>query len=268
MEKSYTEQIQIRKTNPIAALYPSAKFWIMVLYTVCLFVLSSYKMTRHSFSLLLIPWLLVPIVLCICSGVFRPAMKGLKAIFKLSIMIFVIQTFFVTGGEVMFQFGFIRICEAGAAGAISVGFTIFDMASIFIWFFQTTKNSELVRALQAAGMNHKTVFTFSSTLNMVSVLKKSSDSIMDAQRARGVETEGNLLVRAKAFMPALIPLVLQAIMNAEEKVLTLDARGFQIEGKRTYLLELQRTGKEKPAVTIAAVMTGMIIAWRIAVWIM
>ena len=35
MKKTYTEKIQIYKTNKIAALYPTAKLIIVLLYIVC-----------------------------------------------------------------------------------------------------------------------------------------------------------------------------------------------------------------------------------------
>ena len=40
MEKSYLEKIQIHKENKLAGLHPGAKLWVVILYTVCTFILS------------------------------------------------------------------------------------------------------------------------------------------------------------------------------------------------------------------------------------
>ena len=41
MEKSYLEKIQIHKENKLAGLHPGAKLWVVILYTVCTFILNS-----------------------------------------------------------------------------------------------------------------------------------------------------------------------------------------------------------------------------------
>ncbi len=51
-------------------------------------------------------------------------------------------------------------------------------------------------------------------------MTKLSKTINEAQRARGIETEGSLLIRARAFLPMLGPLVLTSIQQTEERVLT------------------------------------------------
>ena len=70
MVKTYTEKIQIHKSNKLAGLYPSVKFWVVILYTICTFVLGTIHLTDIGLSLLLIPWFLVIPVLCIASGAF------------------------------------------------------------------------------------------------------------------------------------------------------------------------------------------------------
>lgn len=102
-----------------------------------------------------------------------------------------------------------------------------------------------------------------STLQMVPVLKKRSEVIMNAQRARGVETEGNLLVRAKVFVPTLVPLVLSAIQGTEERALTLEARGFSVETKSTHLYDIEERSVDKIMTAVTAVLFVLIVIGRI-----
>jgi len=268
MEKTYTEKIQIHKSNKLAGLHPSVKFWIVVLYTVCTFVLGTIHLTGVGLSLLLIPWFLVIPILCAASGAFTKCVKALKAVAFIALIIFVVQSFLIPGGEVLFRFGFIRICEKGLRTAVSLSFMIMDIAGIFVWLFQTTENKEIARALEESGMNYKAAYVFTSTLQMIDILSENSKTIMNAQKARGVETEGNVIVRAKAFFPSLVPLILGAVIGSEERVLTLEARGFSLQGEKTHLFNLEKSGAEKPTMVIAVVVTIAVIAGRIALWVL
>ena len=268
MKKSYLQAIQISKNNRIAALYPTIKFLIVGLYILITFIVSTVNLTAVRLSLLLIPWFLVIPVLCAASGVAGKCLKAMKAVVFIAVIIFVVQTFLVPGGEQLCRFGFLKIYEKGLRTAVSLSFMIMNIAGIFVWLFQTTENKEISGALEAMGVNHKAAYVFTSTLQMIEILGKNSRTIMNAQKARGVETEGNMIVRAKAFFPSLVPLILGAVISSEERVLTLEARGFSIQGPKTRLFHLEKSGAEKTAAVIAVIITILILAGRIALWIM
>lgn len=268
MGKTYTEKIQIHKDNKMAALYPSTKLLIVILYTVCTFIIGTIHVTKYGLSLFLIPLFLMIPLLCAMSGVLKRCLKALKAVSFIAVLILVVQTFLVPGGELVAKFGFLTIYEKGLKTAISLSFLIMNIAGIFVWLFQTTENKEISRALENSGMSHKAAYVFTSTLQMIDILGKNSRTIMNAQKARGVETEGNMIVRAKAFFPALVPLILGAVISSEERVLTLEARGFSVEGKKTHVFNLEKSGIEKQVTIVAVILTFIIIAGRVALWIM
>ena len=186
MEKSYLEKIQIHKENKLAGLHPGAKLWVVILYTVCTFILNSIHLTEVGLSLAVIPWFLVVLILCATSGAMKKCVKAFKAVAFIALVIFVVQTFIVPGGEVLLRFGILRICEKGLRTAISLSFMVMDIAGIFVWYFQTTSNKEIARALEESGMNYKAVYVFTSSLSMIDILSGNSKTIMNAQKARGV----------------------------------------------------------------------------------
>jgi energy-coupling factor transport system permease protein len=132
--------------------------------------------------------------------------------------------------------------------------------------FKTTGNKEIARALDASGMNHIITYVFMSSLQMIRVLGRNGRTIMNAQRARGVETEGNILIRARAFFPLLVPLSLGSITAAEERVLALESRGFNVKGGKTHIFELNRSPYDKAAKVIAWTVTCIVLVWRILAW--
>ena len=152
MEKSYLEKIQIHKENKLAGLHPGAKLWVVILYTVCTFILNSIHLTEVGLSLAVIPWFLVVLILCATSGAMKKCVKAFKAVAFIALVIFVVQTFIVPGGEVLWRFGILRICEKGLRTAISLSFMVMDIAGIFVWDFQTTSNKEIARALEESGI--------------------------------------------------------------------------------------------------------------------
>lgn len=267
MEKTYTERIQIYKSNKLAALYPVSKLRIAILYIICTYIISTLKFTDAGLPLLLLPQFLTVLILCKLSGVMKESRKALKTITFIALFILFVQTFFVPGGELVCDLGWFTIYEKGLQTGISLSFMILNIAGIFVWIFQTTDNREISSALEDSGMNYKAVYVFTSTLQMIEVLEKNSKTIMNAQKTRGVETEGNILIRAKAFVPVLVPLILNSVIATEERVLTLEARGFSMPGKRTHLFQAEKSGYEKITEGIAALLTCIILAWRICLWI-
>ena len=233
MEKSYLEKIQIHKENKLAGLHPGAKLWVVILYTVCTFILNSIHLTEVGLSLAVIPWFLVVLILCATSGAMKKCVKAFKAVAFIALVIFVVQTFIVPGGEVLWRFGILRICEKGLRTAISLSFMVMDIAGIFVWYFQTTSNKEIARALEESGMNYKAVYVFTSSLSMID-----------------------------------IPLILGAVIGSEERVLTLEARGFSMQCEKTHMFNLEKSGLESTVKIASVVVTILVIAGRVALWIL
>jgi energy-coupling factor transporter transmembrane protein EcfT len=77
-----------------------------------------------------------------------------------------------------------------------------------------------------------------------------------------------MIVRMKAFVPSMAPLILGAVIGSEERVLTLEARGFSIKGERTHLFNLERSGWENGVKIISIVVTAVIIVGRILLWVL
>ena len=117
-------------------------------------------------------------------------------------------------------------------------------------------------------MSPKASYVFLSTLQMIKVLQHNSRVIMNAQQARGVETEGNLFVRARAFLPSMVPLIMGSIANTEERVLTLESKGFSVKCKKTHIFDVVPSGNERTAMIIAVTITILVVVWRVLAWVL
>jgi energy-coupling factor transporter transmembrane protein EcfT len=257
----FRERLDIVKKNPIAALYPTAKGWIVILHCVCVSILATMRV--NDYAIYLIPFFIIIPVLFAASGIWEKFFKFYKSIFIFIAFIFVVQTLVIRSDAVLFRFGIFNVYAEGLRHAIFLCFIILNVAGILLWLFQTTEIKEMTYVLEKMGINYKASFVFLSTFQMIEVLTKSSKTIMNAQRARGIETEGNLVVRCKAFFPMIVPLVVGSIMNTEERVLTLECRGFDTQCPKTRLLELKKSGNESKAIAFAIIVTAAILMGRI-----
>ena len=262
----FRDKINIKKDNPLAALYPASKAFIVALYCVCIAILSTISV--QGYALYLIPFFISVPILFALSGIGKKFFKLFKSIFIFVGFIFVVQTLVIKSDEVLLRFWILKVYEDGLQHAILLCFIILNVAGILLWMFQTTEIKEMTYALEKGGMSYKASFVFLSTFQMIEVLGKSSKTIMNAQRARGVETEGNLIVRSKAFFPMIVPLVVGSLMNTEERVLTLECKGFDTQCPKTHLMEIQKSGNEVKAIAVFLAITIAVIAWRILLWIL
>jgi len=90
---------------------------------------------------------------------------------------------------------------------------------------------------------------------------------MDAQRSRGMETEGSLFVRAKAFIPLISPVVSSSLINTRERAIALEVRGFDSKNKKTFLREHKLAGKDKTFMLLMALLIAGSIVWRVLTWL-
>ena len=65
----------------------------------------------------------------------------------------------------------------------------------------------------------------SIALRFIPILLEETDKIMKAQIARGADFEsGNMLQRAKAMIPILVPLFVSAFRHANDLAMAMEAR--------------------------------------------
>src|SRR3989449_11058473 len=92
-------------------------------------------------------------------------------------------------------------------------------------------------------------------LRFIPTLLEETEKIMKAQMARGAEFEhGNILRRARALVPVLVPLLVSAFRRADELALAMEARCYRGGEHRPRVKELRLAPPDALALalTIAA----------------
>ncbi len=110
----------------------------------------------------------------------------------------------------------------------------------FSVFFLTTSPDHLGLALEESRVPYEFAFAFTTAVRFVPVLAEEAQTIMDAQKARGLELErGGLLKRIRNYVPVLIPLIVSAIRRSLELAEAMESRAWGATKKRTNLYALK-----------------------------
>lgn len=124
----------------------------------------------------------------------------------------------------------------------------------FSVFFLTTSPDHLGLALEQSKVPFEFAFAFTTAVRFVPVLAEEAQTIMDAQKARGLELEkGNLMKRIRNYIPVLIPLIVSAIRRSLELAEAMESRAWGACKKRTnlYALKLHKGDYALLAISVA-----------------
>lgn len=163
------------------------------------------------------------------------------------VSVVIIQSLFWGKGTPIFEIWVISPKWEGIMFALmSVGRILLVMAG-FILFAMTTRPDMLMISLKQMGAPSSLAYIIVTTLQIIPSFQRKAFTILDAQRARGLETEGNIFVRSRAFVPIVLPLILGSLVEVEERAIAIEARGFNSNRKETSLIEIPDT---KPQIVL------------------
>lgn len=193
--------------------------------------------------------------------------RVILSLFLLTLVIFAAQSTLFVSDEIIEKFWIFTIYKAGVIKAVNITSKLWAIVSAIVLLSLITSIKDFTVALEKKGVNPKVAFILLLTLQMIPEMKKQATVILDSQRSRGVETEGNIFIRSKALLPIFIPLVLGSIANTEERAITLEARGFSIGKKRTLLNELEETKNDKIINFFLLIVIILSVVWRV-LWVL
>jgi energy-coupling factor transport system permease protein len=102
----------------------------------------------------------------------------------------------------------------------------------------TTDLNNMIVAMVRAHIPYKLVFVFSSTLRFFPLLFEEVQTIIEAQRLRGLAVEKmGPLQRARVYARVAVPLILGAMAKSQQLEVVLQSKGFTGSPERTYLHE-------------------------------
>mgnify|MGYP000477656697 CR=1 FL=1 len=161
-----------------------------------------------------------------------------KAMLPINLSILIVWLLFQPVGDVVWQFGWVRVTVQGLLQGAALALRIDALAFLlFTWLFTTDANA-LVRGFVRLGMPYPWGLVLTLVLHYIPSFQSQFYAILEAQQARGLRVEGKGFRRVRALMPVLVALVIQVLRTADQLAWTLEARCFGIKGvQRTFLHE-------------------------------
>ena len=250
---SVFDGLKFRKvSSPVHDLDPRVKFFfVCVLFVVAVMFFQLVPLLVLFF---------VPIPFVLVAGVKREWIRSLKGASMLAFIIF----FF----NFIFNYIYNEYPNIPSASLIeySVAMTLrfVVLVETFSIFFLTTSPDLLGLALEQSHIPYEFCFAFTTAVRFVPVLADEAQTIMDAQKSRGLELErGNFLKRIRNYIPILIPLIVSAIRRSLELAEAMESRAWGATEKRTnlYVLKLKRTDYALAFASICVLVVAILV-WR------
>ncbi|MDQ4215175.1 energy-coupling factor transporter transmembrane component T [Microbacterium capsulatum] len=194
-------------------------------------------------------------------------MTFLKLWAGVGLILFVLRALLTRGGRVLVPLGPISVTTAGIDAGLRFATVVMAICAAATLFFALVPMRHLMLALEHIGVSPRVSYVLLASFQSIADLGATARVVLDAQKARGIETEGSPLVRVRAFFPVLAPVFLSAMSATEERAIALDARAFNREGAHTSLVRLRRTRPwEWGALTLlvlaaVAAVIGGVLGW-------
>ncbi len=245
----------------IHKLDPRTKIVGTFVFIISLFIFRSFLATAVAaiFLISMIKLSKVP---------FSYMVRGMKSIVFI-LLITVIFNMFLTPGIPVFKIWNFSITDEGLKIAIFTAIRlVFLIIGSSLMTLTTTPNNltdgleSLMSPLKIFRVPvHEVAMMMSIALRFIPILMEETDKIMKAQEARGADFEsGNILERAKALIPILVPLFVSAFRRANDLAMAMEARCYRGGEGRTKMKPLSYNRRDHVAYGVFALYIVLIIA--------
>ncbi|MBL8049786.1 MAG: energy-coupling factor transporter transmembrane protein EcfT [Anaerolineales bacterium] len=230
----------IKRDSAIHRLNPLTKL-TLVLTLILLAFLTPWYWTPHILAVIFIP--ILSVIGKVAKEYFTTA---LKLILPAATFLFIMQAVFQPiGEEIIFHFYFLDVTQESLMFAFRNAMRIIVMVSAFTLFLLTTHPSELMSDLTRRGLPGQFAYVMISTLQILPQMQAKAQTIISAQRSRGLDTESTFLKRAGSIFPLVGPLVFGSLAEVEERAIAIEARGFTSKQVKTSFHEIPDSSNDK-----------------------
>ena len=185
----------------------------------------------------------------------------------IAVSVLVINVLFFPGGrEVLFRLGPVTATAEGLRFALEILARLLAISGAISLFYRTTTPAELTTDFERRGVPPRLALIANASVQSVPAMLERAATITEAQRARGLDTEGSVLARVRGIVPIVGPVVLGAIGEVEQRTMALEARGFSRPGRRTLLWQPDDSSAERAlrwliVLALVALLLSRIVGW-------
>ncbi|MBQ6531333.1 MAG: energy-coupling factor transporter transmembrane protein EcfT [Clostridia bacterium] len=264
MFKDVTIGQYIPGNSVLHKMHPPFKIILALAYIVVLFMIS--KWTSYGI------FTLFTAALVLLSKInLRIILKGIKPMLWIIVFTAVINIF-MTPGEAVWTIPIWRFSlnitreglTMGAAMTIRLVYLVIGTSLLTLTTspLQLTDGIEkLLNPLRVIKVPaHEIAMMMTIAIRFIPTLAEETDKIIKAQTARGADFEsGNLVRRAKAMVPILVPLFISAFRRADELATAMEARCYRGGKGRTRMKETHLSRIDAAAGTVFVLCSALVL---------
>ena len=247
--------------TPVHRLDPRTKLILVLVYIVALFNAKGW-----------VSYAVMVAVTLVCMGISKISLKnifkGLKPMMFIIALTALLNIFYTQGTPI--REGWIITWE-GIERAVKMMLRITLLITGTFLLTYTTSPMALTDGLELLFSPlkklkvpvHEMTLMMSMALRFIPTLIEETDKIMSAQKARGADFEtGNLIERAKALLPILVPLFVSAFRRADELAIAMESRCYHGGEGRSRMKQLRFCTRDIIALILGCAFTAAIFVMK------
>ena len=182
----------------------------------------------------------------------------------LLVMILILQPLFAPGpGPDLLSLGPLRLTVAGILDGVSFALRAASLAFVAAVLLLTTDPTDLVQGLTKLGLPYSWGLTVGLAIRYLPTTYGLYLTINEAQQARGwIVGKGNLVQRARSYLPILVATIIAALRLSDGLALALAARGLDYSARRTVLHDVHTQPADWLAIALSTLLFAGLVALR------
>jgi energy-coupling factor transport system permease protein len=167
------------------------------------------------------------------SGIIGRSLRILRSLVKLSIVLFLVQVFFVREGRVLIRFpADIYITGTGLLFSLLFVSRLIAATMPLVLMLSVTRMSDISNALNRYfRIPYKYTFVLTTAIRFIPLFADEMAAIIDAQVSRGVDFDTrNIFKKLRLLIPLCVPLLISSVRRIEGGAISAELRGFNFRG--------------------------------------
>lgn len=200
-------------------------------------------------------------------------LRGIKPMLYILIFTAIINLFMTRDGDVLWTMPYFESVKITEKGLVTAGVMIVRLVLLVVVTSLLTLTTsplmltdgieKILKPFEIIKVPaHEIAMMMTIAIRFIPTLSEETDKIIKAQTARGADFEsGNLLKRAKAMIPLLVPLFISAFRRADDLAIAMDSRCYHGGKNRTRMKQMKMTKRDAAAAVfmllVAAALMGL-----------
>ena len=216
-------------------------------------------------KLISIGFIVLSILLLTQSKVIRRTLPILAVSGFVLITVIIIQGLFRAGNEtVVLNLGPVAFYKEGLIFAADIAINVLNIIFAFCVLVLTTKPSDIIESMVSRGFSPRIGYVFVSLFQLIPQMTERMSTIHRcAEKPWDGKLKGSLLIRMKAFIPLISPVIMSSFIDTKERAIALEVRGFNSKEKKSFLNVFHANAASRPIYWILLIATVASVVWKL-----